>query len=730
MGTPGRDGAGRNNIPSDLSQYGLGGDGGIFGNSDGGNGGYQSNIIGVTAGSNIAYSVGAGGAGRNSIRGPHGLTGGSGAIRITPIKIQVIAAVGAGTWTVPSGVTKVTVELVGAGGGGGGVHTTVSRGSDGGATSFANLSIDGGLGGAGTRGFINGIAGASGSNANNKPRALVLYGVGGPGGISRIPDVTGITAGKGGDGGYLESTINVVPGSIINLVVGRGGAGNRQSTFHADQYGTAGTNGVIRLTYEVSSGPADVDLTASFSASGFGSSVPTIVTPIIDVALPDGVSRLEDRDISLGDGDWEGLANDGTYLYVLQNRPGQSSILRAYLLSDGSRASSQDKTLFEADIKDVTINRGEIFTMHYETTSGRSTRNFNRLRLSNGFLLSRSSQAVTSLPADAGLGQSTSFIHLVEAGGNLFRTYNNQFSYQSSRSFSIATQTWAGVTTDGKQVWLLNGGTREIQVYDLRDQSRLADQDIGPLNFADWTAIEIADTVLWVLNNTTNTVEAFGVGPKDIELGVNLTASGFGNSIPIVTEPPIVNIPVVDFQASGFGSSQVLVVKPGPTDLAVDFKALGFGNSVPNVLEPLHTNLYTDFDASGFGLASPVLIMPGDVDLTAAFRASGFGSARGFVVNPSDLELEVDFRASGFGMSQAELRASLVELAATFQASGFGVSRPRLGIKPVLINGQEYVAVYIQGVKYDRAFLNGEFVFGSPVSVSYTHLTLPTTPYV
>ena len=551
-----------------------------------------------------------------------GQPGTSGAIRITPATTQLITAVGAGSWTVPEGITEILVELVGAGGGGGAIHNASSNGNDGGSTSFSDLNILGGKGGGGSTGVSIANDGNSGPNANLKPSALGIYGVGGMGGS----EPTLIDAGNGGDGGYLQSILTLSPGSIINFNVGLEGQGNRES--RVSRYnGSAGTQGVIRLTYAGPSGPQPVELTASFSASGFGSSVPTVVTPIIDVALPDGVSRLEDRDISLGAGDWDGLANDGTYLYVLQNRPGQSSILRAYLLSDGSRASSQDKTLFEAPITDVTINRGEIFTMHYETTSGRMTRNFNRLRLSNGFLLARSSQSVIAIPAGAGLGQSSAYIHLVESGGNLFRTYNNQFRYQSSRSFSIPTQTWAGVTTDGKQAWLLNGGTREILVYDQSAQSELADQKIGPLNFADWTAIEIADAVLWVLNNTTNTVEAFGVGPKDIDLGVNFQASGFGSSTPLIKEPPIVNIPVVDFQASGFGNSRATVIRPGPVEPAVDFTAQGFGNSVPNVLEPLHTNLYADFIASGFGLASPVLIVPADVDLTAAFKASGFGSA-------------------------------------------------------------------------------------------------------
>ena len=80
------------------------------------------------------------------------------------------------TWTCPSGITEITVQLWSAAGGGGG--------------------------------------GGAGSADDNKGCEVGFYGcrVGGQGG-------------KGGDGGYIRQIVNVTPGATYNITIGLGGAG-------------------------------------------------------------------------------------------------------------------------------------------------------------------------------------------------------------------------------------------------------------------------------------------------------------------------------------------------------------------------------------------------------------------------------------------------------------------------------------------------------------------------
>ena len=100
-------------------------------------------------------------------------------------RTQLFTTVGAGTWTVPQGVSSVEVELVGGGGGGGGDFG--GGGGGGGGTTFGTKRAGGGGGG------------ASGGTTNST-RARGGSGGGGDGGYDS-PSRTAATAGTGSGGG-------------------------------------------------------------------------------------------------------------------------------------------------------------------------------------------------------------------------------------------------------------------------------------------------------------------------------------------------------------------------------------------------------------------------------------------------------------------------------------------------------------------------------------------------
>ena len=91
---------------------------------------------------------------------------------------------GSGTYTVPSGVQFLVVEMCGGGGGGGGAGTGFGNGGTGGTSTFGSWTTIGGNGGTG----------------NNTPSAPVIGGTGGSGGASGAG--TQVLRVAGGSGGY------------------------------------------------------------------------------------------------------------------------------------------------------------------------------------------------------------------------------------------------------------------------------------------------------------------------------------------------------------------------------------------------------------------------------------------------------------------------------------------------------------------------------------------------
>lgn len=169
-------------------------------------------------------------------------------------QIHVINATGASTWTVPAGVTKIFVQVWGAGGGGAGGTVLNIAGSGGAAGGFASgfvtvtpattLNVNVGSGGAGGAVGSNGMAGGQSSFSTN------IIAEGGARGlaISSVPTVGGTTSGAqavisihGGNGGaaslYVVSTGSL--GGFGGSAGGGGGAGGGGSA-SSSSAGSAG----------------------------------------------------------------------------------------------------------------------------------------------------------------------------------------------------------------------------------------------------------------------------------------------------------------------------------------------------------------------------------------------------------------------------------------------------------------------------------------------------------
>lgn len=185
-----------------------------------------------------------------------------------------------GSWTVPAGVTSVTVEIWGAGGGGGGSNSNGIGGSGGGSGAYstrtvtvspgANIPFTIGTGGA--AGVAAGGNGAAGGNSSITIGGSTLTANGGTGGqgnagtsgtggtasggTTNIPGNNGTVGGaSGGNGGNapnggtggIGATNN--DGNPGNTPGGGGGGGERGG---GNRAGGSGARGEIRFTYTAS----------------------------------------------------------------------------------------------------------------------------------------------------------------------------------------------------------------------------------------------------------------------------------------------------------------------------------------------------------------------------------------------------------------------------------------------------------------------------------------------
>lgn len=179
-----------------------------------------------------------------------------------------------GTFTVPTGITKIFVSGCGGGGGGGGgagsednpgagangasgvastISGSISFNVAGGSGGFAATTPQGGEdreqgGGPGQNSYIN--SGGHGGAGGNSPHGY--YGVGGHGGRGGSGATSGDLGGGGGGGGGVGASLDrveysVTPGAELDVTIGSGGAGGAGGGNGSS--GSSGTNGTILIEW-------------------------------------------------------------------------------------------------------------------------------------------------------------------------------------------------------------------------------------------------------------------------------------------------------------------------------------------------------------------------------------------------------------------------------------------------------------------------------------------------
>ncbi|MEY4603960.1 MAG: hypothetical protein RIT43_1252 [Bacteroidota bacterium] len=199
------------------------------------------------------------------------------------------------TWTVPCGVTSVTVQSWGAGGGGGGDATNGGNsGSGGGGGGYStgviavvpgtNIAFTVGVGGAGGNGDNNGAVGGSstfgtitapggaGGAFNSGAGGAGGIGNSGSGGVGGVGGAVGGTGGQGANSGGTGGTGSSGNDGTAGSSPGGGGGGGDDEG-GSTRAGGAGGNGRIIITYTspIASAGADVSVecaqTPSLSAN-------------------------------------------------------------------------------------------------------------------------------------------------------------------------------------------------------------------------------------------------------------------------------------------------------------------------------------------------------------------------------------------------------------------------------------------------------------------------------
>lgn len=170
---------------------------------------------------------------------------------VIPHDSQAYTAPGAYNFTVPEGVTQVTVLVVGAGGGGGGSHTSAGSGGGSGGSYISNISttpqdtLTGVVGTAGTAGAAN-SAGGDGGNSS----ISTYIGVGGKGGNGTTGGAGGVGGGDYGITGKVgvsggAGTVGGAGGSSVDIGAGAGGRGGNGT----DSSGVAGAGGKVIILW-------------------------------------------------------------------------------------------------------------------------------------------------------------------------------------------------------------------------------------------------------------------------------------------------------------------------------------------------------------------------------------------------------------------------------------------------------------------------------------------------
>ena len=154
----------------------------------------------------------------------------------TAQRTVLLSTVGAGTWTVPQGVSSIELELVGGGGGGG--NDAGAGGGGGGGTTFGTKRAGGGGGGGTGSTSSGGSGGAGGSGGGGNG--------GGDGGAGTTggengKSGTGSGGGGGGGGGLRAGSFSSRGGGGGSSGGGLGGGGGETESVTIGNYGRGGT---------------------------------------------------------------------------------------------------------------------------------------------------------------------------------------------------------------------------------------------------------------------------------------------------------------------------------------------------------------------------------------------------------------------------------------------------------------------------------------------------------
>jgi len=282
---------------------------------------------------------------------------------------------GSFTWTPPSGVTQVTVEVVGGGGGGGGAGATVQAyggGGGGGAGAYTKAVVNvssgntysiivgaGGAGGTSTSGGTN-TGGTNGSNGSNSSfglsSSLLISANGGSGGTKPLYNQTNPadsgpndawSAGWGGIGGTVAS-ITDTNSVTISILKSAGGSGDDASINTGRNFELGGTGGasyfgsggrgqndeIVDLTPGMAIGSGGGGGCAQFPMNGgAGASGAVIITYFTQTGLP--VTYAATGPLSMS-GTTLSIANATSSSAGVVQPDGTSLVLSGNVLSSGN----------------------------------------------------------------------------------------------------------------------------------------------------------------------------------------------------------------------------------------------------------------------------------------------------------------------------------------------------------------------------------------------------------
>ena len=538
----------------------------------------------------------------------------------------LITDTGAGTWTVPDGVTSVVVQLVG-GGGGGGSDGNASGGGGGGTTWGTGASQRRAGGGGG--GSDGGGTGGSG-------------GVGGVGGGGRGEGQTFAAAngtGSGGGGGGFT-------------VIGNGGpdGGGGGGAFSAFSQSTAGT-GANRGGRNFGGGGAGDTTTGRNGTTGFnvrrgGSGGNSGAHPITELAgYGDGGDGAYNRGSTGGGGGGGGgytsfkvdvtAGTDIAYFVAGAGGGGQHSVIPG---SDGEDGAIRLSFIEEASAGSTSVSIDAVAAGNEETEVALSA----TITKGTGIydFVTYAWAVDEGTLDDAGAAAPVWTRPLVTATKNVTIRLVVTLSGDGTTALLDSTVVLAEVTRDASVI------------------------NIPPVRLqAELTADGFSTSMLSV------------VEPPAIRLAAELEAMGFSSSMLSVTEPPAVRL-AAELAAEGFSSSMLSVTEPDAVRLAAELSAMGFSSSMLSVTEPAATRLGAELTAEGFSSSGLSVTKPGAVRLTAELSAEGFSSSQLDVLEPPAIRLESELSATGFSSSMLSItEPAAVRLAAELAAEGFSSSR-------------------------------------------------------